>query len=72
LSFAHQQWDVIAVPPSTMQTELAEKDRPRDALIRRLIAAQDLSLVTRPAGDVRPLPELLAHWLREQARAKPD
>jgi lysophospholipase L1-like esterase len=68
LSFAHQQWDVIAVPPSTFQSKLAGKARQREELIRRLIAAQDLSMVKRPSDDARPLQELLASWLREQAR----
>lgn len=72
LSFAHQQWDVIAAPPSTFEAKLADKDRPRDELIRRLIAAQDLSMVNRQASDTRPLHELLAGWLREQARTKPE
>jgi lysophospholipase L1-like esterase len=65
LSFAHQQWDVIAAPPSTFQGKLSEVERHRDGLIRRLIAAQDLSMVTRPPGG-RPLHELLAGWLREE------
>jgi hypothetical protein len=72
LSFANQQWDVIAAPPSTFQTELSAKDRQRDVLIRRLIAAQDLSMLTWQPGDSKPLEELLAQWLREQARAKQD
>lgn len=72
LSFAHQQWDVIAAPPSTFQAKLSDKERPRDELIRRLIAAQDLSMVTRQASDARPVPELLAGWLHAQARTKPD
>jgi len=72
LSFAHQQWDVIAAPPSTFQAKPSDKERQRDELIRRLIAAQDLSMVTRPAKDDRPLRELLAGWLREQGRARPD
>lgn len=72
LSFAHQEWDVIAAPPSTFQAKLSDKDSRRDELIRRLIAAQDLSMVTRAANDVTPLSELLARWLRDQARARPD
>lgn len=72
LSFGHQQWDVIAAPPSTFQANLSDKDRQRDDLIRRLIAAQDLSMVPRPAGDARPLQELLARWLRAQAHARPN
>jgi hypothetical protein len=65
LSFATQQWDVIAAPPSTFQPALSDKERQRDGLIRRLIAAQDLSMVTRPRNDARPLHELLSRLLRE-------
>lgn len=72
LSFAHQEWDVIAAPPSTFQEQLSDPDRHRDELIRRLIAAQDLSMVTRVAGDARPLGEVLVRWLRQQAQARPD
>ena len=72
LSFALQQWDVIAATPSVFQGKLSDKERQRDELIRRLIAAQDLSMVTRPVNDTRPLQELLALWLREQNRARPE
>lgn len=72
LSFGYQQWDVIAAPPSAFQENLSDKDRERDALTRRLIAAQDLSMIPRPVGDARPLQELLARWLHEQAHARPN
>jgi hypothetical protein len=72
LSFASQQWDVIAIPPSTFQTSLSDKERERDQLIRRLIAAQDLSMVTRSRNDTRPLRELLVRWLLDQARVRPE
>src|SRR5207244_5524859 len=58
LSFAHQQWDVIAVPPSTFQMKLSEKERQRAELIRRLIGAQDLSRVRPAATDAGPLADL--------------
>lgn len=72
LSFSHQEWDVIAMPPATFQTKLSDKDRQRDELIRRLIAAQDMSMVPRQADDARPLQEVLAGWLREQTRIKEE
>lgn len=71
LSFGHQEWDVIAAPPRAFQ-KLADADRPRDELVRRLIAAQDLGMVDRKAGDDTPLADLLAKWLREQAKAKSE
>lgn len=72
LSFGHQEWDVIAAPPRAFQAKLSDADRPRDELIRRLIAAQDLGLVDRKAGDDTPLADLLGKWLREQAKARAD
>ncbi len=66
LSFAVQQWDVIAIPPSTVEPKLNGKERQRDVLIRRLIAAQDLSAVTRAANDESSLEELVANWLKKQ------
>jgi len=66
LSFGYQQWDCIAIPPSTEQPRLATKEAGRDRLMRRLIAAQDLSSVNRAAGDAAPAEELLIRWLRGQ------
>jgi lysophospholipase L1-like esterase len=53
LSFGHQEWDVIAAPPSTWQGKLSDTQAERDRLIRRLIAAQDLSTVGSGDGDAR-------------------
>jgi lysophospholipase L1-like esterase len=66
LSFAHQQWDCIALPPSTAQPEMTPPERERDALARRLIAAQDLGTIVRSQDDRASVEELLARWLREQ------
>jgi hypothetical protein len=66
LSFAHQQWDVIALPPSTAKAELSAEERGRDQLARRLIAAQDLSMVVRDVNDRAAVQELLVRWLMGQ------
>jgi lysophospholipase L1-like esterase len=73
LSFANQRWDVIAVPPSTIQGNLPPNEQQRDLFARRLIAAQDLSMITRRNDANRAdLRTVVERWLMEQARnAKP-
>jgi hypothetical protein len=73
LSFGNQQWDVIAVPPSTTQGNLSASERQRDLFARCLIAAQDLSMITRRNDENRAdLRTVVERWLKEQARnAKP-
>ncbi|MBM4067858.1 MAG: hypothetical protein FJ271_02770 [Planctomycetes bacterium] len=68
LSFARQEWDCIAIPPSTATPKLTDAERRRDQLFRRLIHAQHIDTVPREASDERPIHELLVHWLKEQAK----
>ena len=68
LSFGPQEWDVIVASPSTGKPQLAEGGQQHEQLARRLIKAQDLSMIERMAGDATPLPELLARWIAAQAR----
>ena len=68
LSFGPQEWDVIVAPPSTAKPQLSVKEQEHEALARRLIKAQDLSMIERSLGDATPLPELLAKWIAAQAR----
>jgi lysophospholipase L1-like esterase len=68
LSFGVQEWDCVALPPSTATPELPAAGQERDPLARRLIAAQDLGTVLRGAGNRTPVADLLAGWLREQLR----
>ena len=68
LSFGHQEWDCIAIPPSTTAPELSAAHAERDRLARKLISAQDLGTVTRRDGDSRPAEVLLTEWLREQIK----
>lgn len=64
LSFGKQEWDCVVVHPSVVDPGQAdEKD---DALIRQLVAAQDLSLIDREKGDQRPAAQVLADWLKMQ------
>ncbi len=69
LSFGPQQWDVVAIPPSTAKPDLTPEEQRHEDFARRLIAAQDLNMVTRPKGDSTPLPDLLAAWIRQQSEA---
>ena len=50
LSFVYQQWDVIAMPPTTAQAVLSPEELKLDPFARRLMAAQDLSMITRRQG----------------------
>jgi hypothetical protein len=64
LSFGVQEWDCVVVHPSVV--EPAGADAGQDALIRRLVAAQDLTLIDREPGDTRPAAEIIAEWLKKQ------
>ena len=66
LSFGHQEWDCIAIPPSVARPSLDVDEALRDRLIRRLIRAQDLGTITRAPGDDRPVEAVLAKWLERQ------
>jgi hypothetical protein len=62
LSFARQEWDVIALPPSTANPDLTEEETATDRLARQLIHAQDLGTISRDPGEVAPVEVLLAHF----------
>jgi len=66
LNFGPPTWDCIVVHPSVV--EPTEKSHARDALIRRLVNAQDLSLVDRPANSKADSASLLDEWFRQQSR----
>jgi lysophospholipase L1-like esterase len=72
LSFGTQQWDVIAMPPSTANPKLSADEMEQDRFARRMIAAQDLSMITRKQGEeALELPAVVLRWLREQEKASP-
>ena len=62
LSFGHQEWDCFVVHPSVTSPG---SPSPRDDLVRRLVRAQDLSLLDRAAGDDTAAEGLLAKWLAQ-------
>lgn len=66
LSFGPQEWDVIVAEPSAALPSLNAVEQANGAWARRLIKAQDLSLIERSPGDSTPLPELLTKWFATQ------
>jgi hypothetical protein len=66
LSFGVQEWDCVVVHPAV--TDPVHADEKQDALVRRLVRAQDLTLIDRAAGDKRPAAEILRDWLKQQIK----
>lgn len=64
LSFGAQEWDCVVVHPSVVDPD--HPDEEHDQLIRRLVRAQDLTLIDLPAKDPRSAAELLADWFGNQ------
>ena len=65
LSFGKQEWDCLVIHPSVFDAD--KTDDQRDDLIRRLVKAQDLSLMDRQAGDHSNASDILVNWLRRQS-----
>lgn len=68
LSFAYQEWDCIAIPPSVTDATLDADARKWDRLARGLIRAQDLGMIERKPGDMRSPEKILTSWLQKQAK----
>ena len=66
LNFGSPTWDVVVVHPSV--TDVTAKPADRDNLIRRLVNAQDLSLIDRPADSTATAQEILLEWLQQSAK----
>jgi lysophospholipase L1-like esterase len=66
LSFGPQEWDVVVALPSTSKPILNAEEMAHETLARRLVKAQDLSLIERSLGDSTPLPDLLVQWIAAQ------
>lgn len=66
LNFGPSTWDVVVVHPAVIdgQTESS----PRDNLIRRLVNAQDLSLIDRPAGSTVTAQEIMQTWFEHSSK----
>jgi hypothetical protein len=65
LSFGSGGWDCVVVHPSVAGPDPNPADG-RDGLIRRLVRAQDLTLIDRRADDQRTAAEFLRDWLRRK------
>ena len=65
LSFGPGGWDCVVVHPSVVGPD-PDPANGHDALIRRLVKAQDLTLIDRRPKDERAAPELLRDWLRRK------
>lgn len=68
LSFAYQEWDVVGIAPSVLKGADSTAENNAEEFARRLIAAQDLSLIARPAEDTSPPEAILERWLRGQLK----
>ena len=67
LSFGKREWDVVVALPSAAKPELDTAEQAHEALARRLVKAQDLSLIERASGDSTALSDLLVGWLRRHS-----
>ena len=66
LGFGKKEWDAVVIHPSV--AEPGKADPERDDLVRKLVAAHDLSLIDRKEGDDREAGEILREWLEKQAK----
>ena len=66
LSFGLQEWDCIPAPPSVYSPDLTPEEKTRDAAARKIIFAQDLTILDRKPSDKSPLPKLLTDFIRHQ------
>ncbi|QDV66631.1 Arylesterase precursor [Rosistilla carotiformis] len=66
LNFGSPTWDVVVAHPAV--TDLTSELTQRDDLVRRLVNAQDLSLIDRPAGSTATAEEILLQWLQQFAK----
>lgn len=70
LSFGLQEWDVVASSPNVTRAATDDAERRQHEFARRLVRAQDLTLVERPAGDERTAEAIVIEWLT-RALAEP-
>jgi lysophospholipase L1-like esterase len=64
LNFGPPTWDCVVIHPSVYQP--AADAESRDDLVRRLVRAQDLSLIDRPNGSNEKPDEIIQKWLANQ------
>ncbi len=62
LSFGHQEWDCLVVHPSVVTSDSSD---PRQELIRRLVKAQELTLIDRSAGEAASAEAIFGKALKQ-------
>jgi lysophospholipase L1-like esterase len=67
LNFGPPTWDCVVVHSSVASP--AGKAYARDELVRRLVKAQDLSLIDRAAGNSKSSEAIVAEWFAGQLKA---
>lgn len=67
LAYGKREWDVLVVHPSVFDGPPEKPDETDDQLVRGIVPAQDLPLLDRLPGDVRPAEDLLRDWIARQA-----
>lgn len=67
LAYGKREWDVLVVHPSVFDGPPEKADEKNDQLVRGIVPAQDLPLLDRLPGDVRPAEDLLRDWIARQA-----
>ncbi len=68
LNFGPPTWDCLVVHPSVI--DLNSENNDRDDFIRRLVHAQDLSLIDRSKGSKADTRTILRDWIRSQQRSE--
>jgi len=65
LSFGTREWDCLIVHPA-VACNVAAAPHPHDDLVRRLVRAQDLSLIDRGPNDASSTETLFRQWMRNR------
>ncbi|NQV22844.1 MAG: hypothetical protein HQ518_00630 [Rhodopirellula sp.] len=64
LNFGPPTWDCVVIHPAV--ADAAQKNQPRDELVRRLVRAQDLSLIDRSPDNTAEPAAIIADWFSSQ------
>ncbi len=70
LSFSYQQWDCVVIHPTVAIAKVDVANARHDALVRRLVRAQDLHLVDRPRDSRAGPTEIFQEWLGRQLKSQ--
>ncbi len=66
LNFGPPTWDVVVVHPAVI--DRGSESSQRDDLIRRLVNAQDLSLIDCPASSTATAQEIIQTWFENSSK----